>query len=245
MKDDNNKDLEKTDVLNDENDNEFDDADVTRNINLDDLYDGAVNNTVVIDPVTNNEVLLSPKKPNFTFLGVILAIIILLLLYYVNNKSDFTRQDKDVKPNTTTTTIKEASKNGVIYCKYQSKSDNENEEASYTIEYEDSVITKSMFSYSVIVTSENASDLEKDLESQYENLYTKNSGINGMNVSFIKNNKGFTFNSNVYYKLVNFDEITIEEGKTLLFIKPNKEDTITNIKTVYDKKGYTCTSASE
>lgn len=34
---------------------------ITREINLDELYDGAVNNTVVIDPVTNDEVFLPSK----------------------------------------------------------------------------------------------------------------------------------------------------------------------------------------
>ena len=38
---------------------------VTREINLDELYDGAINSTVVIDPITNDEVLLRQKKGNF------------------------------------------------------------------------------------------------------------------------------------------------------------------------------------
>lgn len=47
-----------------DNDEELieDPENVTREINLDDLYDGAVNNTVVIDPITNNEILLADKS---------------------------------------------------------------------------------------------------------------------------------------------------------------------------------------
>ena len=54
-------------IAEDEKDNiDEDPGYVTREINLDDLYDGAVNNTVVIDPITNNEILMRSKKPNFT-----------------------------------------------------------------------------------------------------------------------------------------------------------------------------------
>ena len=49
---------------------------VTREINLDELYDGAINNTVVIDPVTNDEVLMTSKKTNYTFIGVLLSILV-------------------------------------------------------------------------------------------------------------------------------------------------------------------------
>ena len=47
-------------IAEDEKDNiDEDPGYVTREINLDDLYDGAVNNTVVIDPITNNEIFYS------------------------------------------------------------------------------------------------------------------------------------------------------------------------------------------
>ncbi|MCI5732949.1 MAG: hypothetical protein MR296_02800, partial [Tenericutes bacterium] len=75
-----NKDIEKTDVIEEENDeNKLDDIDdVTRKIDLNDLYDGAVNNTVIIDPVTQNELLYKKRKPNITFIIILIAIIILL-----------------------------------------------------------------------------------------------------------------------------------------------------------------------
>ena len=62
---------------------------VTREINLDDLYDGAINNTVVIDPITKDEVLMTKdRRPNYAIIGIIIAILALLILYWVNNKSE-------------------------------------------------------------------------------------------------------------------------------------------------------------
>ena len=91
VKKEENFDETKTEVFDSEeevldNDEELieDPENVTREINLDDLYDGAVNNTVVIDPITNNEILLADKKHNYTIVGIIVAVIILLVLYYVN-----------------------------------------------------------------------------------------------------------------------------------------------------------------
>ncbi len=61
VKKEENFDETKTEVFDSEeevldNDEELieDPENVTREINLDDLYDGSVNNTVVIDPITNN-----------------------------------------------------------------------------------------------------------------------------------------------------------------------------------------------
>ena len=45
---------------------------VTREINLDELYDGAINNTVVIDPITKDEILVETKKLCLYYLFYIL-----------------------------------------------------------------------------------------------------------------------------------------------------------------------------
>ena len=59
-----NEELEKTDVIDTETDDVDNISDVTRKIDLNDLYDGAINNTVIIDPVTQDELLYKKKKPN-------------------------------------------------------------------------------------------------------------------------------------------------------------------------------------
>ena len=239
------KDLEKTDLIDEVNGEIEDETDITRKINLDDLYDGAVNNTVVIDPVTKDEVLISSKKSNNTFLGIILAVLILLGLYYAYNKSDLFSNDKTVEPVKTTTTKYSDENNGVLICKYQSKSDNENEEAIYKFNYEGEKIVKSRFDYTVVIISEEKSVVEQDIEKQYEDLYTKNDSIKGFNSWFSKSSKGFSFHAITDYNTLNFEQITEEEGKTVLFIKPSKEDTFTKIKNEYDKKGFTCTINEE
>ena len=146
------------DDSNKENDTDDEKDYVTREINLDDLYDGAINNTVVIDPITNKEVLMSNKKPNYTILGVALAIIILLLLYYLNNKSSFGRKTTDVEPNTTVntrTTQDIESEYGTLTCTYKSNSDAESQDVTYTANYENSQITTTSFNYVVISNSNN------------------------------------------------------------------------------------------
>ena len=142
-------------IAEDEKDNiDEDPGYVTREINLDDLYDGAVNNTVVIDPITNNEILMRSKKPNFTILGIIIAIVILLVLYYVNNKSDFGRTTKNVEPKTTTTipVSRKEDNSGTLTCTYQSKSDAESQNVTYVLNYENSNLVNSNFNYIVMST---------------------------------------------------------------------------------------------
>lgn len=84
-------DIKENNIPDDEPDN------ITREINLDELYDGAINNTVVIDPVTHDEVLMASRKPNYTFLGVLLSILILLIFYYISNKTEIGKEKKGSK----------------------------------------------------------------------------------------------------------------------------------------------------
>ena len=146
---------------------------ITREINLDELYDGAVNNTVVIDPVTNDEVFLPSKKPNYTLLGVVLAVIILLVLYYVNNKTDFGGTTKDVEPKTTSSSSvinSNENKTGTLTCTYNSKSDAETQTVTFVANYENNVLKNSNFNYVVVANLENTSAVIEDLKNQYENF---------------------------------------------------------------------------
>ena len=217
---------------------------VTREINLDDLYDGAINNTVVIDPVTNNEVLLQNKKPNYTIIGVIVAIIILLVLYYVNNKTDLGRTTKDVEPKTTVSTKKNDVidvKNGMLTCNYSSKGEAESQTATFVANYENSVITTTNYNFVVITNTDTESAVVSDLKSQYENFYINNASVKGNNISFEKTDKGFTFNIETDYMNSDFNGITINDGQTVLLVKQKKEDTIDSLKEAHINKGYSCT----
>ena len=234
---------EKLKQMDDNNDNMDDDKDyVTREINLDDLYDGAINNTVVIDPITNKEVLMSSKKPNYTILGVILAIIILLLLYYINNKSNLGRTTTDVEPSNTTTTKKVQGDYGTLSCTYSSKSDAESQDVTYTANYENSQITTTNFNYVVISNSNNnSSAVIDDLKSQYETFFINNASAAGNVVSFESNGEGFTFNVETDYSKNGFNELTIVDGQTILYVKPSKGDTAETLEDAYTNKGFNCT----
>ena len=221
---------------------------ITREINLDDLYDGAVNNTVVIDPITNDEVLLSSKKPNFTLLGVFLAISILLMLYYINNKTSFGRTEKKVVPKTTTknvTSKNESSLKGTLTCMYSSKSDAENQTVTYIANYNNQNISKSSFNYVVISNSENTTAVIDDLKNQYEAFYINNAAVKGQKNSFEKSSNGFTFNSETNHELADFNSIVVTEGQTILYEKPSKEDNLDDVKSKYEKKGFSCNLSEE
>lgn len=221
---------------------------ITREINLDELYDGAINNTVVIDPITNDEVLLQNKKPNYTLLGVALAIIILLLLYYINNKTNLGKTTKNVVPKTTLSTVlkteKTADKTGTLTCNYNSKSDAETQTISFIANYMNNTLVSSKFDYVVISNLETTTDIIEDLKEQYETFYINNASVIGNKVTFEKNEKGFTFGVETDYKNVEYDKIIIEEGKTILYVKPSNMDTYESLLNLYEQKGFSCSLSS-
>lgn len=229
------KELEQTEI-----DIDIDQDNVTREINLDDLYDGAVNSTVIIDPISNSETLMQPKKNNYTFLGLILAILVLLTLYYINNKTDLIHHENKVKTTTTTITTKKVTDKGMLSCTYTSKSDAETEEVTYTANYISDKVTNSEFNFVVVSNTEGTSAVIDDLSGQYETLYLNNVSVAGNNVSYNKNSKGFTFNIKTDYQKSDFDKLVITEGQNILYVKPSSDDTIQTLQKKYSDKGYTC-----
>lgn len=219
--------------------------DLTREINLDDLYDGAVNNTVIIDPVTNDEVLFSSKKTNFTILGIAFAILALLAFYYINNKTRLGATTKDAVPETTTTTTEVVElverKSGLLSCKFVSHGNLEVQTITYTADYYNDLLTRSTFNYAAVLTSEKESPLLTNLTGEYEEFYLNNASLSGSSVTFEKDDKGFTFNVNTNYETAEFDRIIVQDGKTLSFVKPNLNDRYDFMQEEYEKKGFTCT----
>lgn len=224
---------------------ELNENDLTREINLDELYDGAVNNTVVIDPVTNNEVLLENKKPNYALVGAVFAILTLLVLYYVNNKTNLTNETPEVMPNTTTTepivsTTQKQKETGTLNCKYDLKSDSETSSVAYVLNYEEDLLVDSTFTYTMTSHTESSTATIDDLKNQYETLYINNASSLNNKFTFEKDDKGFTFNVITNYKNTDFSDVIIEEGKNILYVKPSKEDTYTSLKEKYEQHGFTC-----
>ncbi len=240
--------VEEKDVNNKENDKELDDDsyEVTREINLDDLYDGSINNTVVIDPVTNKEILMKSKKPNYTILGVFLAVLILLLLYYLNNKSSFGMTTTDVEPNTTVSTTKDLnSEYGTLNCTYKSSSDAESQEVVYTANFENSKLTTTIFNYVVTSNVDTTSDVYNDLKSQYETFFINNASQTGNTVRFESSDSSFNFSVQTDYEVDGFDALTLVDGQTILYVKPSTSDTIESLQEAYVNKGFSCTINNE
>ena len=224
---------------------ELNENDLTREINLDELYDGAINNTVVIDPITNNEVLMSNKRPNYALIGAILAILSLLVLYYINNKTNLTKETPEVMPNTTTTapivsTTQKQKETGSLNCKYDLKSDSETSSVVYILNYEEDILTDSTFTYTITSNTDTSTATIDDLKNQYETLYINNASSLNNKFSFEKNDKGFTFTAITNYKTTDFSEVITEEGKNILYVKPSKEDTYSSLKEKYEQHGFTC-----
>ena len=216
---------------------------VTREINLDDLYDGAINNTVVIDPITKDEVLMTKdRRPNYAIIGIIIAILALLILYWVNNKSDLGRTTKNVAPKTTTTTRENMIDNtkGTLTCSYESKSDAELQTVTYTANYEKNTVGKSEFNFVAQSLTDSESAVVSDLKTQYENFFINNAAVQGNRVTFDKNSKGFTFNVETNYKKQGFDGLILADNQTILFVKPQTNDTIDSLKNAYTDKGFKC-----
>lgn len=224
---------------------------VTREINLDDLYDGAINNTVMLDPITKDEVLIENKKSSYTIIGIVFAILVLLSLYYLYNKTNLGGTVKDVEPVTTTTekvVVEEekTTKTGTLSCSYTIKSDNESQVINYSANFIDDKISDSLFNYVVISNTElTETSVTQTLINEYERFYLENSNILGTNLIFEKNEKGFTFNLNLDYKNINVDSLTFPENETVYLVKPSSLDTYDIVKTAYENNGYTCSIVTE
>ena len=220
---------------------------VTREINLDELYDGAINNTVVIDPITKDEILVETKKSNRKIIGILFAVFILLILYFVNNKLDVNKKNATVEPNTSTTPVittkKEVSK-GILKCNYTSTSSSETQNATFEANYEDETLIDSTFNYTLMLIGDVSSDISESLKKEYEDLYINNVSVEGISTTFEKVDKGFAFSSKVTYKVTALDKITTQDGKTMLYVKPNSDDTLKGIQESYTNKGYSCSLLS-
>lgn len=236
--------LENQDANNIKNDLKIEPENVTREINLDELYDGVINNTVVIDPVTKDEVLLKQKKTNFKFIGLILIIFIFLMFYYINNKMRIGLTAHDNKEKTTTkkvvTTTAIKNKKGILSCTYSSKSDTDSQTVLYSANYENNKLLDSVFDYAVISSSDSMSDVIKNLMEQYEEFYINNASVTGNTTEYEKNDKGFTFSMKTDYDTSIFEDIKMIDGKTVLYVKPSSTDTVDSIKQSYINKGFTC-----
>lgn len=231
-----NKDIESN------NDNVTEDENVTREINLDDLYDGSINSTIIMDPLTNKEVLIKNKKPNYTIIGIILAVLILLGLYYINNKTDLLTDAGKVEPKKTTTisTKKVIEENGKLVCNYSLQGDSESQTITFNANYQNGKIIDSEFNFIGISNSESLSANISDLINQYETFYINNASIKGNEVTFDKDSKGFTFNIKTNYSQADFAGLVKEENKNVLYVLPNKEDTYESLNKAYSDKGFTC-----
>ena len=232
----NNEELSKTKEL-EENLNQEDD--MTREINLDDLYDGAINNTMILDPVTKNEVIMENNKRNYTLISILVCALILLVLYYVITKSSLSNEEAKVEPSTTKVPVITSKNNSNLVCNYNDKNENYSLTASLEVNFIEDKISYNKLSLNGLLISDIPTEDYNNIITAYEELFTLNSDNTFNKLSFIKEDKSFSFSSELnfdeeYLSLVNTDK------KYSFYKEYTQEDTINSIKDSYTDLGYTC-----
>ena len=89
----------------------------------------------------------------------------------------------------------------------------------------------------VFVTDENGykKSIDLNIYNSSSDNYLKNLTID--NVSFEKNDKGFTFTVKSDYSVLKFEDIKLVDGKTVLYVKPDSKDTVDSVKEAYINDG--------
>lgn len=231
-----NEELSKTKEL---NETLAQDDDMTREINLDDLYDGAINNTMILDPVTKKEVIMENNKRNYTFISIIICVFILLILYYVTAKSPLSKEEAKIEPSTTKLPVVTSKNSSNLVCNYNDKNESYSLTSSLEVNYENNEITYNKLSLNGLLISEIPTEDYNNIIIAYEELFTLNSGNEFNKLTFIKEDKSFTFTSELdfskeYMSLINTDK------KYSFYKEYLEEDNINSIKDAYTNLGYTC-----
>ena len=220
------------------------DDDLTREINLDDLYDGAINNTMILDPVTKNEVIMENNKRNYTFISIIICVFILLILYYFTAKSPLSKEEAKVEPSTTKTLVVTSKNSSNLVCNYNDKNENYSLISSLEVNFENDKIIFNKLNLNGLLISELPTEEYNNIITAYEELFTLNSDNKFNKITFIKEDKSFTFTSELdfnedYMSLVNTDK------KYSFYKEYVEEDDIHSIKDAYTNLGYTCLITEE
>jgi hypothetical protein len=216
-------------------------------VNLDELYDGKINQTVIIDPVSNSEVIIKDKKPHFPFFALLAALIV-LLVYFTYNQVDYigiiTKYSNmlfDKKTTTATTTKKKVET--TLTCTYTALYSGINISNNIEVKAENSAITTNSQDYSYTLTNDTNQLKYNEFVTFFDSTYQKLNGITGINVEYNKETKMFTFKLDCFYDVADFtslgDTYTNEvEYKTNLTMI--KSDSMNVIKDEYTALGYTC-----
>lgn len=227
----------------DENNKKLEDTEV----NLDELYDGKINQTVIIDPVSNNEVIIKDKKPHFPFFALLGAIIVLLIFFtykQVDYIAIFNKYKNQIFNSTTTTvTTTKGKVENTLTCTYTSLYNGININNTVDVKAEDNVITTNSQDYSYTLVNDANQLKYNEFISFFDAVYEKLNGITGVNIEYNKEAKIFSFKLDCFYDISDFtilkDIYTNElEYKTNLTMV--KTDTINSIREKYNAMGYTC-----
>ena len=217
----------------------------TKEINLNDLYDGSVNSTVIMDPVTQNEVLIKEKKRYGIIIFIIILVIIVLGLYFVYFNTDLIKKDPEVKPNVTTTNGKkkviEDQINGNLSCSYLNDTNNEKITSNIKFDITNSLVISSNFSLNVISKKESLSNEAKKMLDLYEKLYINNASVIGNESLFEKTDKSFSLTYKFDYDAFDFESFSIDDENINLIVKPSKDDSYESLSESYVQLGYSCT----
>ena len=138
------------------------------------------------------------------------------------------------------TTVTTTKSNDSMTCTYQHKDSIEDTNATFKVWYFNGSVDHSLLTYSIVSNESELSTTTTNLMSEYENFYIANEAVKGFKLTYDKDNKGFTFIMKTEYQKASFDDLKFNDGKTIMIIKPSKDDTLDVLKKAYEKLDYTC-----
>lgn len=227
----------------DENNKKLEDTEV----NLDELYDGKINQTVIIDPVSNSEVIIKDKKPHFPFFALLGALIVLLIFFtykQVDYISIFNKYKNQLFNKTTTivTTTKKKTES-TLTCTYTSLYSGININNLVEVKAEDNAITTNSQDYSYTLSNDINQLKYNEFVLFFDTVYEKLNGITGVNIEYNKEAKIFTFKLDCFYDIADFTilkDLYTNEAEYKTNLTMVKTDTINSIRDKYNAMGYTC-----
>ena len=216
----------------------------TKEINLSDLYDGSINSTVIMDPVTQNEVLIKEKKRYGIIFIVIIIVVLILGAYFIYFNTDLIKKDPVVKPKVTPTSTKKNINDeitGDLNCVYTN--DDEQEKLTSNIKFViiNSNVKLSDISINVISKIDTLSANAKNILDTYEKFYINNVSVIGNESQLEKNDKSFSLTMKLDYEMLDFESFILDDENIKLVVKPNHEDSYYSLSDNYVNLGYSCT----
>ncbi len=221
-------------------------------INVDEIYDGKLNQTIIIDPVSQKEVIVkNTRKPHIPFFSLILAILVLFIFFtykkidYIELINKYTneilnKKDKEVTTKKATTIKSEIR---TLSCTYQALYNGITINNTISIKETDDVITTNSHTYNYTLSDQTFINNYNTFLTYFDSIYEKLNNTRGLNVDYNKVTNGFSLKVVGFYDILDFGTTSAtyeNENEYKSSLTMIKTDTIDSLKLKYETIGYTC-----